>query len=182
VSDPAFWQHATVPAPPDHMMLRAEEVIRVIGTAMKFPTTGTAIIPPGIDLEEQNYPALYVEPEDLLPSMQTTHRFVLDGVLWAGMFFVGDDRERLVNLASQAVAGCLKLFGNNALDDLNTAGYTTKWKSNPTILGGITDNAAWYDSDMKFNYSRSGRLGTRNGERLIRLALMRFTFHAAVVL
>lgn len=182
MSDPAFWQHPTVSAPPDHVMLRAQEVIRIVGTAMKFPTTGTAIIPPGIDQEDQNFPALYVEPDDVAPQMHTTYRFYLPIKMSALMFFVGDDREALAQLASQAVAGCMKLFSNNALGDLNTATPSTQWKSNPTLLGGLPDNAAWYDSDMTFNYYRSGRLQIRNGERLIRAALLRLTVHAAVVL
>lgn len=156
-----------------HIEKRLQEFKRIVATALKFSTVKDAHMPIGSSDKDLVFPAMFVEPDDFPPEMDTTYRYHLVGKLSAYCWFVGNDREKLRQQAVLCADALWLLFSNNGTGDLATSTPSNKWKSNPGF---------WYDSEMAFQTFRHGRYSRGNGEQLIRLVLMRFTFKDYVVM
>ncbi|HXI01824.1 MAG TPA: hypothetical protein VNI57_01480 [Candidatus Saccharimonadales bacterium] len=167
---------------PDHLLLRCEEVKRLIEANMEFAKTVIGIIPLGVPEEHLQFPALMIAPESLDPEMDTTDRYHLEGVLTAYAWHVGADPQVLIASATRTQALLLKVLSNNALGDRANANATGKWKVNPTILGGVSENAAWYDSSVRFVIPRPARFPRGNGQDYIVPVIMTFRFKAYTVM
>lgn len=168
ISDPTFAARI------DHKIeKRLQEFKRVVATAIKFGTVKDAHMPIGSSDKSLTFPAMFVEPDDVAPEMDTTYRYHLIGKLSAYCYFVGNEREKLRQQAVLCADAMWLLFSNNGTGDLATTDPSNKWKSNPGF---------WYDSEIAIQTFRHGRYARGNSEELIRLTLVRFTFKDYVVM
>jgi len=77
------------------------------------------------------FPACFVSPERWEPDLQTNGKYEFWGQVGLYVYHDGNDPDAVGEEASNTVSLLDKMFSNNALDDLNTAGGSRKFFVNP---------------------------------------------------
>ena len=122
-----------------------------------------------------DYPCICIEPAMEDPKMVTLGKYQIYWTYNLFIFVRDNDPAGITTLIGSAVEALVKLFSNNALDDLSTD-FTNKFKSYPPY---------WIDSEMNsIEISRmyiNSTPDNPNQNRYLRAALMRFTIQDVVI-
>ncbi len=110
--------------------VRGRALLELIKSKITFPTALYGFRPEGDSPSGTPYPALYVEPKSQIPAMVTTAKYDLKFVYGIYWYVRGNSQEDVVTQASWIGEALIKLFSNNALNDIGVANPpTNKYKA-----------------------------------------------------
>jgi hypothetical protein len=112
------------------------------------------------------FPAVFVEPDGQSPKMITTAKWHIKWQFSIYWFFYNNSPEDIVSLTTSGQEALVKLFSNNALDDLQV--------SNPPSNKFKTYPGYWLTSEMKsVEISRTILNAIPNRSKYMRAGIMR---------
>ena len=97
----------------------------------------------GADTEKISFPALFVDPEDVPDTMDSTGKTRIERVFDIMFFVLDNNPDDLLSLATSGMEALCKLFSNNALGDIASARtnkfkvYTPCWSNSEIRLAKI---------------------------------------------
>ena len=91
-----------------------------------------------IGAEDIVFPCAMVEPVSTPEKLTSTGKYDIECLFNIYFYFTDNEREPLVNRATDALECLKKLVSNNALNDIS-AGHSCKYRQNPGF---------WYDSEI----------------------------------
>jgi hypothetical protein len=118
------------------------------------------------------FPAVMLEPDNQIPQMLTTGKYHLKFTYSIYWFFYDNSPDDIVTLADLGAENLIKLFSNNALDDLDTL-HTNQFKQY---------SGYWLTSEiLDVSTSRTILIDKPNRPKLMRAGHMRIQIEDIVI-
>lgn len=146
----------------DETSTRGHELIRLIQDKIGFLKGGYYGHRP-IGADDIQFPCVMVEPTRTTAEMYTTAKFDLHWMFSIYYYILEDNRDALVSQQAEVMEALIKLFSNNALDDIGS-GNSNKYKTNPGF---------WLSSEMRdMQYSSTFAWARNDRAKWARAGLM----------
>lgn len=126
-----------------------------------------------IGADDIQFPCVMVEPVNTVAQMYTTAKFDLRWTFHIYFYILEDNPDDLAIKQNEVMEALIKLFSNNALDDIGS-GNTNKYKANPPFWLSSEMRDMQYSSTFTWarndrpKWARAGRMVLEIWDRLLK--------------